>query len=148
MRRRTLIWALLLMATLLLAWSTGLFVPVEQWLASLAGNPEVRDRFNDPYYGRVDALTTLLSFVVLSPFAALIIIGAFTFTLLIVAVLLEPLLRTFQLPDWVALPVVLAGSACGVWAASGFWVPQSLYALGLVIKAWRVYFGGDSPYPH
>jgi len=148
MRRRTVIWALLLMATLLLAWSEGLFVPVEQWLASLAGNPEIQDRFNDPYYGRVDALTTLLSFVVLSPFAALIIIGALTFGLLLVAVVLEPVLRTFQLPDWVAVPVVLAGSACGVWAASGFWVPQSLHALGLVVKAWRVYFGADSPYPH
>jgi len=35
-----------------------------------------------------------------------------------------------------------------VWAASGFWLPQSLHLLGLVVKAWTVYFGLDRPYPH
>jgi hypothetical protein len=35
-----------------------------------------------------------------------------------------------------------------VWAASGFWLPQSLHLLGLVVKAWTVYFGLGQSYPH
>jgi len=147
-RSKFWVWLLLAAATLLIAWNTDIFVPVEHWLVSLAGHPEIRNQFNDPDYGRVDALTLLLSVFVLSPFAALLIIAAFTFALIIAALLIEPVLRTFSLPDWVAVPVVLAGSACGVWAASGFWLPQSLHLLGLVVKAWTVYFGMDRPYPH
>ena len=148
MRARFWIWTLLLAATLLIAWNSDLFVPIEQWLVSLTGHPEIHNRFNDPDYGRVDALTLLLSVFVLSPFAAFHIIAAFTFALIVAALLIEPVLRTFSLPDWVALPVVLAGSACGVWAASGFWLPQSLHVLGLVVKAWTVYFGVEGPIPH
>src|SRR5262249_57717029 len=106
-------------ATLLIAWSTDILVPVEHWLLSLAGHPEIRNQFNDPEYGRVDALTMLLSVFVLSPFAALLIIAAFTFALIVAALLIEPVLRTFSLPDWVAVPVGLAGSACGGWAGTG-----------------------------
>lgn len=148
MRTRFWIWALLVVATLLIAWNADFFAPLEQWLLSLTGHPEIRDRFNDPNYGRVDALTLLLSVFVLSPFAAFIAIAIVTFALILTALLLEPILRTFSLPDWVAVPVVLAGSACGVWAASGFWLPQSLHVLGLVVKAWTVYFGVEGPAPH
>src|SRR5262249_19072982 len=135
-------------ATLLIAWSTDILVPVEHWLLSLAGHPEIQSQFNDPDYGRVDALTLLLSVFVLSPFAALLIIAAFTFALIVAALLIEPVLRTFSLPDWGAVPVVLARSVVGRGAVSGFWLPQSLHLLGLVVKAWTVYFGIDRPYPH
>jgi len=147
-RSRRWIWALLLAATLLIAWNTDVFVPIEHWLVSLAGHPEIQSQFNDAEYGRVDALTLLLSVFVLSSLAALLIIAAFTFALIMAALLIEPVLRTFSLPDWVAVPVILAGSACGVWAASGFWLPQSLHLLGLVVKAWTVYFGLERPLPH
>src|SRR5262249_58848810 len=94
--------------------------PIEHWLVSLAGHPEIQSQFNDPEYGRVDALTLLLSVFVLSPFAALLIIAAFTFALIMAALLIEPVLRTFSLPDWVAVPVILAGSAFGLLPARGF----------------------------
>src|ERR1043166_2382385 len=90
MRSKFWVWLLLAAATLLIAWNTDIFVPVEHWLVSLAGHPEIQNQFNDPDYGRVDALTLLLSVFVLSPFAALLIIAAFTFALIIAALLIEP----------------------------------------------------------
>src|SRR5262249_4773618 len=122
--------------------------PIEHWLVSLAGHPEIQSQFNDPEYGRVDALTMLLSVFVLSPFAALLIIAAFTFALIVSALLIEPVLRTFSLPDWVAVPVVVAGSARGGGAASGLWVAQATHSVGVVLEARTRYVGCDRPYPH
>ncbi len=136
MRIRYVVWTLVLGTAAVLAHSAGVLQPVQRWLADLAAQPGVRDAFSDPDYGRVDALTLLLSVFLLTPFGALLLALAFVFALILVALLLEPVLRAFRLPDWLAVPVVLLGAAGGAWAASGFWVPHSLHVLGLVARAW------------
>jgi hypothetical protein len=141
MRIRYVIWSLVLVTAATVAYGAGALQPVQKWLAHLATQPGVREAFSDPDYGRVDALTLLLSVFLLTPFGALLLALGFVFVLILVALLFEPVLRAFRLPEWLALPVVLLGTACGAWAASGFWLPPSLHVLALVARAWSVYFG-------
>ncbi|MCL6640692.1 MAG: hypothetical protein K6T92_04885 [Candidatus Rokubacteria bacterium] len=147
MRLRYPIWTLALGTAALVAFGVGALAPVEQWLRGLAAQPGVRDAFSDPDYGRVDALTLLLSVFLLTPFGVLLLALAFVFVLIVVALLFEPVLRAFRLPEWLALPVVLLGTAGGAWAASGFWLPPSLHVLALVARAWSVYFGTPDGVP-
>lgn len=147
MRIRYAVWSLVLGTAAVLGYGAGALRPVERWLAHLAAQPGVREAFSDPDYGRVDALTLLLSVFLLTPFGALLLALAFVFVLIVVALLFEPVLRALRLPDWLALPVVLIGTAGGAWAASGFWLPQSLHVLGLVARAWSVYFGTPGGVP-
>ncbi len=139
---RLLLWSLLVAAAGGLAWGVGWIGSFQAWLAGLARQPGVREAFADPEYGRIDALTLLLSFFLLTPIGALVLAIVMVFVLIAVALLFEPALRTLKVPDWVAVPVVLAGSGCVAWAASGLWLPQSLQILGLVVRAWSVYFSG------
>jgi len=147
MREKLLVAASVVIAVGLIAWGAGLFDALGQWLLSLSGRPEVRDAFTDPGYGRVDAFILLLSVFVLSPFGAVLVVAALTIVLILAGLLFEPILRTLHMPEWAAVPVVLAGSACWAWVASPLWLPQSLQVLGLVVRAWTVYFGSASPIP-
>lgn len=147
LRLRLTIWCLLLMASIWLAWYAGVFTMLRLRLAWLAQQPGVAGAFGDPGYGRVDALVMLLSFVLLAPIAAFIVLIALVFLLIIFVLLFEPVLRLFRLPEWVAVPMVVMGSAAGAWAASDLWLPQSKHVIGLVARAWFVYFSTLPSFP-
>jgi hypothetical protein len=135
--------ALLSLTFLLLLWSAyklGVFSSILERLAHLAQQPAVATAFSDPGDGRVDALVMLLSFVLLAPIAIFVVLAVLVFILIIFALLFEPVLRLMRLPEWMAVPVVLAGSAGCAWAYSGLWLPQSMHVFGLVARAWFVYF--------
>ncbi len=140
MRLRLTVWFLVLVSATWLAWFSGLFAAIGRRLATLATQPGVAQSFQNPDHGRVDALIMLLSFFLLAPIGLLIVLLALIFVLIVFILLFEPILRVLRLPEWVAVPVVLAGSAAGAWAMSGLWLPHSKHVLGLVARAWMVYF--------
>jgi hypothetical protein len=147
MRLRLTMWGLMLMATLWLAWYSGLFTMLQLHLAALASQPGVAGAFADPGYGRVDALVMLLSFFLLAPIAAFIVLIALVFLLIVFVLLFEPVLRLLRLPEWVAVPMVVIGSAAGAWSMNGLWLPQSMHVIGLVARAWLVYFSTLPSFP-
>jgi hypothetical protein len=147
LRLRLTMWAMFTVAAVWLAWYTGLFALARARLTWLAGQPAVATSFSDPGYGRVDALIMLLSFFLLAPLAAFLVLLALVFVLIVFVLLFEPILRLLRLPEWVAVPMVLAGSAAGAWASSNLWLPHSLHVLGLVARAWIVYFSTLPAFP-
>jgi hypothetical protein len=140
LRLRLTVWTIALVAALWLAWFSGVTAVVQARFSWLVAQPGVADAFTEPDYGRVDALVMLLSFFLLAPIGALLVLIALLFLLIVFVLLFEPVLRLMRLPEWVAVPVVLAGSAAGAWVTQPMWLPQSLHVLGLVARAWLVYF--------
>lgn len=145
LRLRLTVWFVVLVSATWLAWFSGLFTAIGRRLATLAAQPAVANSFDNPDYGRVDALIMLLSFFLLAPIGLLIVLLALIFLLIVFILLFEPILRLLRLPEWVAVPMVLAGSVAGAWAMSGLWLPHSMHVLGLVARAWMVYFSSVPP---
>jgi hypothetical protein len=148
LRLRPALLSLLLIVLTWVAWQVGVFDRVRARLAWLAEQPAVADAFSDPGNGRVDALVMMLSFFLLAPLALFIVLIALVFVLILFVLLFEPVLRLLRLPEWMAVPMVLAGSAGFAWAFNGLWLPQSLRVLGLVTRAWFVYFSSVPSFPH
>lgn len=147
MRIRLLLWLLTVAAGLVLAWYAGLPGPVRERMIWLANQPGVREAFKEADYGRVDALITLISFFLLVPAGLLVVLLIFVFVLIVFALLFEPVWRLLRLPDWTSVAVTAAVWLAGAWLTSALWWPTSLHALGLVARAWLVYFSGPPPVP-
>ena len=134
----------ILVPGLLLAWYVGDILGLEGWIAWLANQPGVTTAFQNPETGRSDALTTLISFSLLTPIALCL--------LLVVLVLLVKALETvfvpLRLPMWLSTPVVAAGLIFGMYTTSPAWLPTSLYALGIVARAYLVSSYGHVPLLH
>jgi hypothetical protein len=147
MRLRLSVWFLVVVAVFWLTWFSGLFGHLGRRLQVLAAQPGVAGSFGNPDHGRVDALIMLLSFFLLAPVALFLVLLLLVFLLIVFVLLFEPILRLLRLPEWVAVPVVMAGSAAGAWVMKPLWLPQSLHVLGLVSRAWIVYFSSAPPIP-
>lgn len=148
MRRHWARWVLLLLAATWLVWYLGGFAPVKAWLVALANEPDVRDAFRDPEHGRLDALLMLLSFLMVAPMVGLVAILVVIFSLVVVALLLEPLLAVLRLPGWTSVPIVLGTYGYLAFALNALWVPYSVHVLGLVARAGIVYFTMAPAVPH
>jgi hypothetical protein len=147
MRLRLTAWSLVSVTMLWVAWYGGLFGEAVGRLTWLAHQPGVSTAFTEPEHGRVDALVMLLSFFLLAPLAVLLALVALIFVLIVFVLMFEPILRLLRLPEWVAVPVVVMGSAAGAWATTALWLPQSLHVIGLVARAWLVYFSTIPAFP-
>ena len=147
LRLRLTAWSLVFVTATWVGWYGGVFSEITSRLTWLADQPGVSTAFTQPEHGRVDALVMLLSFFLLAPLAVLVGLIALIFVLIVFVLLFEPILRLMRLPEWVAVPVVVMGSAAGAWATTALWLPQSLHVIGLVARAWLVYFSTIPAFP-
>jgi hypothetical protein len=127
-----------------LVWLVSGPLGLEGRVISLANQPEVRTAFQDPDSGRSDAMVALVAFAVLGPIVA----GVLVLAIILLMKGIETALVTVRLPAWLSAPVVLVAGGYGVYATSQAWLPQSLYAFGLVSRAYLVYAYGTVPMIH
>jgi hypothetical protein len=125
-------------------WYVGQSPALEERLGWLASQPSVTTAFQNSESSRSDALTTLIAFTVLTPIGAFIVLIA----LLILAKLSEPVLESVHIPTWLSTPTIGMVSIVTAYATSEAWLPQSLYALGLIARAYFVYSQGTPPLFH
>ena len=135
-RRSQLLFLVVLLASAL-SWYLGAS-ELEPRMASLASQPQVSSAFRDPDTGKSDALMALISFSLLSPVAVFV---AVMIVILLVKVF-ETVLVSLRAPAWPSAPLVGLGLLATLYATSQTWVPSSLYALGLVARAYFVYCYG------
>jgi hypothetical protein len=140
MRGRWIAAGLLLFGVMWLAWSYGVFEPLFRRLEALANQPEAQREFNDPVSGRVDAMILMVSLFVLAPAVVFISALIFAFGFICVSLLVEPLFRALRLPGWTSMVVMLMASGIGLYQLRGSWLPHALYILGVIVRAWMVYF--------
>ena len=134
----------ILLPGLLLAWYVGDILGLEGWIAWLANQPGVTTAFQHPESGKSDALTTLISFSLLTPIALCVLL----LLLVLLVKALEAVFVSVRLPMWLSTPVVAAAVIFGMYTTSPSWLPMSLYALGIVARAYLVYSYGQAPRLH
>lgn len=131
-------WFLVLLGVLYLASYLGWLSwrPVENAIRTLAVRPGVPEVFRDMAVGRTEALFVLLSFLLLTPLAALVGLFLFVFLLMILAGTFGPLWRLLGLPQWalVALVVLVLGGVA--YAKNEMWLPRVLRISALVAQAY------------
>jgi hypothetical protein len=141
MRNRWL-WIFLAIIVLgVLAEYSGLSSGIATRITSLANQPSVAGSFQDPESGRTDALTTLIAFAILTPMG----IGMLLVALVLLAKGFEAVVVSCRLPGWLSAPVVGMGTVVTIYVTSAAWLPSSLYALGIVARAYLVYTHGSVP---
>ena len=147
MPKRWIHWLSVVIGVGWIAWYLGWLSPVQARLISLANRPETANAFSDPIAGRTDALLVLVSFFLLTPiFLGIVLLGVI-FVMMIFLLLVEPVFRLLRLPLWLAVPVVLAGSATAAYTMRAVWLPDVLYVLGLTAKAGLIYFAAPVAIP-
>jgi hypothetical protein len=107
-------------------------------LAWFASRPEVADAFNDPAFGRADALILVFSTLFLGPFALLLAVVGVIFVLAVLGGVALPVVRWFSLPDWTATALVVLGLALLGWLQSHVWLPGTLWFVALLARACRI----------
>jgi hypothetical protein len=135
---------LIVVPGLVLAWYVSDLFGVEGRIAWLANQPGVTTAFQHPESGKSDALIALISFSLLTPIA----LGLLVIALVLLVNALEALLVSLRLPSWLSAPVVAATSIYAMYATSPSWLPMSLYALGIVARAYLVYSSGQASALH
>src|SRR5260370_18582021 len=122
----------ILVPGLLVAWYVGDILGLEGWIAWLANQPGVTTAFQHPESGRSDALTTLISFSLLTPIALCVLLVI----LVLLVKALEAVFVPLRLPMWLSTPVGAAAFIFGLYTTTPAWLPMSLYALGMVARAY------------
>jgi len=130
---------LIVVPGLVLAWYVSALLGVEGRIAWLANQPGVTTAFQHPESGKSDALIALISFSLLTPIA----LGVLVIALVLLVNALAALLVSLRLPAWLSAPVVAVTSIYAMYATSPSWLPMSLYALGIVARAYLVYSYGQ-----
>jgi hypothetical protein len=130
-------WLVAVGSTLALAIYAGLVRP-RDIAHYFAARPEVSQAFTDPNFGRADALILLFSTLFLAPFAVFVAVVLIIFAVATLGGFVLPVVRWFSLPDWIATMSVLALVGLAAWAQSEYWLPRSLWFLGLLARAWKI----------
>jgi hypothetical protein len=130
-------WLIAVGSVTTLAMYAGLMNPREiaVWFAT---RPEVSQAFAEPHFGRADALILVFSTLFLAPFALFIALVLLVFAIAILGGFVLPVVRWLSLPDWIATAVVVVGGGMAAWVQSAYWLPRSLWFLGLLARAWKV----------
>ena len=131
-------WFLTLAAGLFIAVSSGLLPSPRDVIPELATRPEVGNAFQDPAFGKQDALLFVFSFVFLGPFAGFIGLLLGLFALGSLGGLFLPLGRKVGLPEWCSTTVCVILLGAFVYLDRDVWMPTSLWVLGLVARAWII----------
>lgn len=130
-------WLLLFGALLYGTIYMGVLQPqgIAAWFAN---QPEVSRAFSDPNFGRADALILLFSTLFLGPLALLLGLIVMVFLLAVFGGFLLPIVRWFNMPDWLATAAVLGAVVTVLWMQSPLWLPKSIWFLGLLARACRI----------
>lgn len=129
--------------SLLAGWYVGTSAVARSYINWLAGQPSVQTAF-DEEGGSTDALIVLITFMFLTPVAASIILMLVVF----IVKVFELVLFRLHLPEWTSTPVVLLVLGFASYTVREAWLPHSLYALGLLARAYLVYRAGVTSLPH
>jgi hypothetical protein len=130
-------WLIAIGSTLVLAMYAGLVRPRDIALY-FAARPEVSQAFADPQFGRGDALILVFSTLFLAPFALFVALVLLIFSVAMLGGFVLPVVRWFSLPDWMATGFVVVVVGIAAWMQNEFWLPRSLWFLGLLARAWKV----------
>jgi len=128
-------WLILGGIVLFLAAYAGVFPDLHNAVAWFSNRPEVADAFNDPNFGRADALILVFSTLFLGPLAILFAVILTIFLLAVLGGVALPLVRWFSLPDWTATALVILTLAVVAYVESHVWLPRSLWFIGLLARA-------------
>src|SRR5437867_11767194 len=130
-------WLIALGSVVAISLYAGLVQPREiaLWFAA---RPEVAQAFADPHFGRADALILVFSTLFLAPFALFVALVLLIFTVAMLGGFVLPVVRWFSLPDWMATASVVIVAVLAAWSQSEYWLPRSLWFLGLLARAWKV----------
>jgi hypothetical protein len=118
-----------------LVWWASSSAAVRAHVGWLASQPDVRTAFASQG-GSTDALLVLVTFALLAPMAACLLLMLIVF----VVKMFELVLFKLHLPEWPSMPLVLTAAAYGTYVVREAWLPTSLYALGVVARAYLVFF--------
>lgn len=134
-------WLLVaLVAAVALVWWVSSSAAVRTHLARLANQPDVRPAFASEG-GSTDALIVLITFALATPIAVCLLLMLLVF----IVKVFELVLSKLRLPEWASMPLVLTAVVYASYAVREVWLPHSLYALGVVARAYFVFF---SSVPH
>ncbi|HET9490297.1 MAG TPA: hypothetical protein VFR64_11150 [Methylomirabilota bacterium] len=144
MRRRGKLWLLSVLVLVMVAgWWAHTSQTVRDQIWWLAGQPGVRAAFDDEG-GGAEALIVLISFVIVTPVVLIVAALLLTFMIKVVGGFLYQL----RLPEFISLPVVMGVLVVGTYAIREAWLPDSLYFLGLVARAYLVFTSSVPVLPH
>lgn len=144
MRKRGKLWLLLALALVaVVGWWAHSSPAVRDQIWWLASQPGVHTAFDDEG-GGAEALIVLLSFVIVAPVAVSVLALLLTFAVKVVGGFLYQL----RLPEFISLPVVMVGLVVSTYAVREAWLPDSLYLLGLVARAYLVFSSSVPVLPH
>jgi len=141
---RSRLFFLILVPCLVFAGYVGDLFGLEGQIAWLANQPSVTTAFQHPESSRSDALIALISFSLLTPIALCFLVV----TLVLLVKALEAVLVSLRLPMWLSAPMVAVASIFAMYTTSQSWLPMSLYAVGIVARAYLVYSYGPASLLH
>jgi hypothetical protein len=131
-------WGRWLLAAVILAvalvWWASSSATVRGYINWLANQPDARTAYQEEG-GSTDALIVLISFVLLTPLIASVVVMLVVF----IMKMTEVFLVRVRLPEWASVPLVLAAFGYGTYAMRDAWLPESLHVLGLVARAYLVF---------
>src|SRR5262245_39687952 len=131
-------WCISIALGVMLALFTGLIPSPHEVLPELARRPDVSNAFQDPLFGKQDAMLFLFSFLFFGPFAGFI---GFFFTLFILGAMggiFLPMGRRIGFPEWLSSAVYMALVCAFVYVERDVWMQPSLWFLGLVARSWMI----------
>ena len=144
MRRRGKLWLLSVLVLVMVAgWCAHTTQTVRDQFWGRAAPPGVRAAFDDEG-GGAEALIVLISFVIVTPVVLIVAALLLTFMIKVVGGFLYQL----RLPEFISLPVVMGVLVVGTYAIREAWLPDSLYFLGLVARAYLVFTSSVPVLPH
>jgi hypothetical protein len=135
MRKNWKIWLLLGLAVAIgLGWFAHSSPKVREQIWWLASQPQVETAFDDEG-GGAEALIVLLSFILVTPVVASVLALLLAFVVKVVGACLYQI----RLPEVISAPLVVTALVAGSYAVREAWLPDSLYLLGLVARAYLVF---------
>ena len=135
-RRRDVV--VLLVAVMFVTSYLGLLPNVDDAAERLARQATGVHQFTDPAAGRSEALFVMFCFLVMTPFVALAVCFLIGLVVMILASLVDPVVRALRLPGAMSQFLVVVGLAGVAYAKAELWWPHSIRLLGLLAKAYIV----------
>ena len=136
-------WLLLVLAAVAVGGYFGVLPTVERALElptapaaieRLASQPTVTGSFSEPFHGRMDAWMVIFLFIFLSPLALFMAVTIGILLLSVLAGTLAPVVGG----ERIAMLVVELGSGIAIFLTRDSWLPQVMYFLGLIARAYVV----------
>lgn len=131
-RSLLLLLGALVLATYLGLLSSGRIEEAIRWLAARSGTGGA---FREPGAGRLEGLFVIISFLLLTPIAALGALFLLVFVVMFLAGTLGPIARVLGMPKWLFMGLLVAGLGGVAYAKSEAWWPWLLWVSGVVAQA-------------